>query len=95
MTIHPEDIEFRDTKLKNYKLYTDYDNIQTGMHFRTTQNRYQESGRKCGYVVVQKVDAEGIVLVNRYSPINEHEFPDWVLKLDCPYRKIRIYKKNN
>jgi len=93
MTIHQDDIEFQDTKLKNYSLYTDYDNIQGGMHFRTTANRYQAQGRKCSYVVVQSVDAEGIVWVNRYSPIGEHEFPNWQLRLGCEYRKLRLYKK--
>lgn len=91
--IHPEDIEFRDTKLKGYGLFTDYDNIQGGDHYRLTQNRYQEPGRKCQYVVVQSVDADGKVLVNRYSPINQHEYPDWQLRLGCEYRKLRLYKK--
>jgi hypothetical protein len=93
MTIHQRDIEFQDTKLKGYRLFTDYDNIQAGDHYRLTQNKYQEPGRKCSYIVVQSVDDERVILVNRYSPINDHQFPDWVLKLGCQYRKINLYKK--
>ena len=92
MTIHPEDIEFQDSKLKGYRQYTDYKSIQVGDHFRTTQNKYQESGRKCMYVVVQSVD-DDIIHVNRYSPTGDHKYPNWRLRLDCAFRKIRLYKK--
>ena len=91
-TIHPEDLEFRDSKLKNYRRFTDFKNIQVGDHFRLTQSKYQEDGRKCGYIVVQSI-ADDMIYVNRYSPTGQHQYPDWCLRLDCPFRKIRLYKK--
>ena len=91
--IHKDDIEFRDNRLNGYRLFTDYDNIQGGDHYRLTANKYQEPGRKCQYVVVQKVTDDSIVWVNRYSPIGQHEYPDWQLRLGCEYRKLRLYKK--
>lgn len=94
MEIHPDDIEYSTSKLSGYKLFTDHKSIKPGDHYRLTQNKYMQSGRKCQYVVVQSVDAEGSIFVNRYSPTGEYQFPDWKLRLDCKFREIRLYKKD-
>ena len=63
--------------------------VQIGNHLRVTSNKYQEPGRRCSHVVVQKIENE-IVYVNSYK---QKTYNDWALKPDCPYKQQRYYMR--
>ena len=80
-------------KLKDYKEVKG-GVLAAGHHFRYTCNKYQEKGRKIAYGVVQKVDtAEGILMVNGYSPDGNHQYPDWKIDIKNKHKMYRFYIK--
>ena len=64
--------------------------VKEGNHLRVTSNKYQEPGRRCSHVVVQKIVDGGIVYVNSYK---QKTYKDWPLKPDCPYKQQKYYMR--
>lgn len=88
-------------KLENYER-VDFGNLDVGVHFRYTSNKYQQSGRKLAYGVV-KSKGLGFITVNAYQPNPEEPpmYPDWTIKYPDRnkqynfYKKIKSYSQNN
>lgn len=91
MNISTLDIEYCDSKLKDYKVVSPIE-LKVGDHIRYTSNRYKLPGRKCNYVIIKKIIAEGF-LVNGYTPDNKNEYPDWLLDPGNKFKKIKFYIK--
>tara|TARA_R110001606_G_scaffold111771_2_gene238459 strand:- start:4693 stop:5382 length:690 start_codon:yes stop_codon:yes gene_type:complete len=86
-----DDSEFLETKLRNYDLVTDLKTLYPGDHVRVTQNVYQQSNRKCSYVVLKRYDAAGNWWVNSYKPV----YGDWKIAVSPPnpHKEVRFYRR--
>jgi hypothetical protein len=88
------DSEFLETKLRGYELVTNLTHLCVGDHVRITQNRYQQEGRRCSYLVLKRYDtAVGAWWVNGFRS----EFPDWKISVRPlnRYKAVRFYRKNS
>jgi len=61
-----------------------------GCHYRITSNKYQEEGRKLGYIVIKKINKDGSIMVNGYG---EQKFPNWKVQHNNKYKRYRYYRK--
>ena len=93
--VHPPynaDSEFLETKLRGYDLVTDLTLLCPSDHVRITQNKYQEDGRKCSYIILKRYDADDEVWwVNSYKPV----YADWEIDIGRPnrHKQVRFYRK--
>lgn len=86
------DSEFLDNKLRGYDLVTNLTHLCVGDHVRITQNRYQQEGRRCSYLVLKRYDTvAGAWWVNGFRS----EFPDWKISVRPlnRYKAVRFYRK--
>ena len=83
-------------KLNDYVL-TDFSSLIHGDHFRYTQNKYKESGRKLNYGVVHGIDKDNKILeVNGYTHSDqEAKYPNWEIDLNNKYKNYILYKKRD
>lgn len=82
-----DDSEFLDNKLVGYEEVQPSD-LKQGDHLRITQNKYQEEGRKCSYIVLKKF-VEGVWICNSYKPM----YNDWGIDPTNKFKQIRFYRK--
>jgi hypothetical protein len=88
----PDDRELVATKLRGYDLVTDLKTLYPGDHMRITQNKYQEDGRRCSYIILKRYDADaGVWWVNGYNSLH----PDWKIDIAIPnhHKQVRFYRK--
>lgn len=85
------DEEHRDERLLGWVEIelSDATNIKVGNHLRVTSNKFQNPGRRCSHVVIQKIENE-IVYVNSYK---QKTYKDWPLKPNCPYKQQKYYMR--
>ena len=97
MNIHSNDNQYLSQsdakKLLDYER-VDFGNLNVGVHFRYTSNKYQQAGRKLAYGVV-KTKGLGFITVNAYQPNPEEEpmYPDWTIKHPDRNKQYNFYKK--
>ena len=82
-----DDSEFLANKLQGYEEVQPSD-LKEGDHIRITQNKYQEDGRKCSYVVLKKF-VENIWICNSYKPM----YPDWGIDATNKFKQYKFYRK--
>ena len=90
----PEDKE----KLKDYEVVKNLNSINVGDHFRYTQNKYQQQGRKLCYAVVHSIDYDNQILeVNGFKPKHseEQKYANWQIDYINKYKNYIFYKKVN
>ena len=81
-------------KLDDYDI-TDFSTFKVGDHFRYTQNKYRENGRKLAYGVLHGIDKENKILeVNGYTNNDEEQkFPNWHIDISNKYKNYVFYSK--
>ena len=82
-------------KLTDYDII-DFSSLILGDHFRYTQNKYKEAGRKVAYGVVHGIDNNNQILeVNCYKSNDEedYKYPNWKIDLKNKYKNYILYNK--
>ena len=84
------DAEFMNGKLKDYYQIDPFELNKTD-HFRYTQNKYKEQGRRCSYGICHGITTDGKIETNSYG---EQKFKNWFLDPENNFKKLLFYVKH-